>query len=203
MKKVLFALCCFSSLFFASCNSEDDLIPNEKMGVTYEVSIATPLDVEKLVSASNDSVFNVPVTVKQITEGGIKTKSVVEEVIPTNAVLTYWRGSTMCDFSYFYGAWICDVYTLSVKVDYGYGQWVNGHKGSNTGYATSGTISSTITQNAVQNKIDDNSGSWTFSTAAYSPKSNFIGQTFPGVGEWFPFKYTELKLYYTWIDGNN
>lgn len=201
---MVFALCCISSLFLTSCNSEDDFFtPNEKQGVSYAVSIASPIDVEKMISTSNDSIFIVPVNVRQISGDGVKTKAVVEEVIPVNAVLTYRKGPTMCSFSNFYGSWLCEVYTLSVTVNYGYGQYVRGHKGANTGYATKGTITGTITQTAVENVIDESSGSWTFSTAAYSPLSNYIGQVFPGVGTWFPFSYTQLKLYYTWIDGNN
>jgi len=55
----------------------------------------------------------------------------------------------------------------------------------------------------AKKKIDENSGQWTFSTAAYYPISNYLGQVFPDCKKWYPFHYSQLKLYYTWIDGNN
>lgn len=169
---------------------------------TYEISIASPVDIERIISNSNDSIFIVPVNIESVSETGIKTKSVVEEVIPANAVLTHRRGLTMLYFSTFWGQMISDVWTLSVTVNYNYGQWVNGHIGTKTGYKPSGSIWSDRIQKAVNNKKTEHSGSWTFSTSAYYPLSNYLGQTSSACKKWYPFHYSELKLYYTWIDGN-
>ncbi|MDD4589333.1 MAG: hypothetical protein PHG06_02725 [Parabacteroides sp.] len=204
MKKILLAVSC-TVLLLTSCNDETETITSNvsKKEITYEVSIESPAKVENLIKNSKDSVFNIPVKIKPIQGNNIYTKSVVEEVIPANAVLSHRRGLSFLDIKTLQGSWLSDVWTLSITVSYGYGQWVNGHVGQNTGYATFGTISQKIVQNAIQKKIDENSGQWTFSTAAYYPISNYLGQVFPDCKKWYPFHYSQLKLYYTWIDGNN
>jgi hypothetical protein len=90
--------------------------------------------------------------------------------------LTHRRGTAQLFFSSFYGAMLTDVYTLSITVNYGYGQWVSGHNGVDTGYAPSGSVTNKLTQKAVQKVINSSSGSWTFSTSAYYPLSNYLGQ---------------------------
>jgi hypothetical protein len=200
MKK-LFLSVLTVSLIFTSCsnNNEDVLVPKKE--IIYEVSIASPIDVEKLLSNSELEV-EVPVNIVAISSKDIKTKAVVEEVIPANAVLTYRKGAAQLFFASFYGGMLTEVYTLSVTVSYGYGQWVSGHTGANTGYAPSGSVTSKITQKAVQKVINSSSGSWTFSTSAYYPLSTYLGQVHPTCKKWYPFHYSNLKLYYTWIDGN-
>lgn len=189
-------------LFLVSCNNEDDVLNSPKStGREFKIQIASPIDIESLLK--NDSVVEVPVNIIPISNDGTLTKSVVEEVVPKHAVLTSRRGLTMLYFGSFYGQMISDVHTLSVTVKYNYGQWVNSHTGTYTGYAPAGSINSTRVQKAVQNKIDDSSGSWTLSTSVYYPITNYLGQTLPGVKQYYPFHYNNLELYYTWIDGNN
>lgn len=185
-----------------SCNNDDYIAdtPNDK-GVQYQVEIASPIDIESLFK--NDSIAKVPVKITALSKRGVATKSVVEEVIPTNAVLTHRRGSAMLYFSSFWGAMLSDVYTLKVTVNYKYGQWVNGHTGTWTGYAPTGSIKSDRVQKGVQNKIDENSGSWTFSTSVYYPLSDYLGSVHPSCNQFHPFSYRSMKLYYTFIDGNN
>ncbi|MDR1623557.1 MAG: hypothetical protein LBS04_01085 [Tannerellaceae bacterium] len=202
MKK-LFVSVLTVSLIFTSCSNNNEDVLSPKKEIIYEVSIASPIDVEKLLSSSESEVeVEVPVNIVAISSKGIKTKAVVEEIIPANAVLTHRRGTAQLFFSSFYGAMLTDVYTLSITVNYGYGQWVSGHNGPDTGYAPSGSVTNKLTQKAVQKVINSSSGSWTFSTSAYYPLSNYLGQVSSACKKWYPCHSSRLKLYYTWIDGN-
>lgn len=202
MKSLLLSVLLVGMLF-TSCDNEDVVTKNDVTSkVVYQIELASPIDFNSKEFLDKDSV-EVPITVTVVSKEGIQTKAVTEEVIPTNAVLTSRRGSVLAYFGPFWGNMLCDVKTLSVTVNYGYGQWVSGHKGPDTGLRPQGSVKSERVQLAVNNRIDDNSGSWTFSTAAYFPKSNYIGQVQVGCEEWYPFHFSKLKLYYTWIDGNN
>ncbi|GKG70968.1 hypothetical protein DXA15_25195 [Parabacteroides sp. AM58-2XD] len=203
MRNLMFLLL-FGIVLFTSCNKDDDGIisGSSQSKVTYEVEIASPLDLVSIDLAENDSLI-VPINVKEISREGIQTKAVTEEVIPTNAVLTYRKGPVSCYFHTFWGTMLCEVWTLSVKVDYKYGQAVMGHKGPKTAYKPSGSVDSKITQSEVWTRNEDGSGSWSFSTAVYKPLSSYGGQVMPGCNVEYPFSHNEMKLYYTWIDGGN
>ncbi|MFV0584509.1 MAG: hypothetical protein ACK5N4_21015 [Parabacteroides gordonii] len=203
MRNLLF-LSLFGILLLTSCNKDDNEIVSGSVQskVTYEVEIATPLDLKSIDLTENDSLI-VPINVKEISREGIQTKAITEEIIPTNAVLTYRKGSVLCYFHTFWGNMLCEVWTLSVKVDYKYGQAVMGHKGPNTAYKPTGSVDSKIIQAEVWTKNEDGSGSWNFSTAVYKPLSNYIGQVMPGCNVEYPFNHGNMKLYYTWIDGGN
>ena len=92
MRNLMFLLL-FGIVLFTSCNKDDDGIisGSSQSKVTYEVEIASPLDLVSIDLAENDSLI-VPINVKEISREGIQTKAVTEEVIPTNAVLTYRKG---------------------------------------------------------------------------------------------------------------
>lgn len=197
----------YSLFLFASCSNEDTNVDSSlstQNETVFSTSLNENIDLEKVFA--NDSVYETTFKIEVPNSKGslrsVKEFTVSGQLVKTSITMQLGikQGITAMIFNPIGTPIAADRYVLTIKVPYVYGQYAIGHKGTYTGWKNA-----TINNQEIFQEESDNAASQikTFSTSVYYIKTDLLGRQYSCSYKYYPVQPSQLRIYYTWIDGNN